>query len=127
MRTKIIISSLILPTKNRLAALLLSESQGEDEVLIWVAMNYVVDEDDYELLRDNNVGFHRPAPKEKEERRVTVREKRKGRVGCGAYIACKQEMMQPNGVLSAEKTPSSTAWHVVSIGTMFTAYYKPRK
>ncbi|RZC90291.1 hypothetical protein C5167_031003 [Papaver somniferum] len=37
-----------LVSRNRLVALLLSESQG--------------DEDDYELLRDNNVGFHRPAP-----------------------------------------------------------------
>ncbi|RZC64414.1 hypothetical protein C5167_008103 [Papaver somniferum] len=54
-----------LVSRNLLAALLLSESQ---------------DEDDYELLRDNNVGFHRPAPKEKEERRVTIREKGKGRV-----------------------------------------------
>ncbi|KAF6149458.1 hypothetical protein GIB67_016996 [Kingdonia uniflora] len=25
--------------------------------------NYVLDEDDYELLQDNNVGFHRPKPK----------------------------------------------------------------
>ncbi|KAI3944382.1 hypothetical protein MKW98_006543, partial [Papaver atlanticum] len=28
---------------------------------------------------------------------------------------------------SAEKTSSSTAWHAVSTGTMFTVYYKPRK
>ncbi|KAI3835577.1 hypothetical protein MKW98_027489 [Papaver atlanticum] len=45
-------------------------------------------------------------------------------------IACKQEMMQPNASVkdrSAEKTPSSTAWHAVSTGTMFTVYYKPRK
>ncbi|RZC60628.1 hypothetical protein C5167_022382 [Papaver somniferum] len=42
-----------LVSRNRLAVLLLSESQG---------VNYVLDEDDYELLWDNNVGFHRPAP-----------------------------------------------------------------
>ncbi|KAI3837587.1 hypothetical protein MKX03_034372 [Papaver bracteatum] len=43
-----------LVSRNRLAALLLSESQG---------VNYVLDEDDYELLRDNNFGFHRPHTK----------------------------------------------------------------
>ncbi|KAI3908043.1 hypothetical protein MKW98_003688, partial [Papaver atlanticum] len=45
-----------LVSRNRLAALLLSESQG-----VGCCCNDG-DEDDYELLRDNNAGFHRPAP-----------------------------------------------------------------
>ncbi|RZC72994.1 hypothetical protein C5167_048473 [Papaver somniferum] len=53
--------------------------------------------------------------KEKEERRVTVREKGKGRVGYDL-----------DSLRSSEKTPSSTAWHAVSTWTMFTVYYKPR-
>ncbi|RZC87740.1 hypothetical protein C5167_028193 [Papaver somniferum] len=95
-----------LASRNRLAVLHLSESQG---------VNYVLDEDDYELLWDNNVGFHRPAP-------VILLYLSNGFVyaisfsvlgdpicsltffiylnkvsaGCGAYITCKQEMMQPN-------------------------------
>ncbi|MCL7051875.1 hypothetical protein MKW94_014178, partial [Papaver nudicaule] len=32
--------------------------------------NYVLDEDDYELLQDNNVGFHRPAPGSKKFKRL---------------------------------------------------------
>ncbi|KAL5707704.1 Transcription elongation factor spt6 [Ranunculus cassubicifolius] len=32
--------------------------------------NYVLDEDDYELLQDNNVGFHRPKPGSKKFKRL---------------------------------------------------------
>ncbi|RZC61597.1 hypothetical protein C5167_023350 [Papaver somniferum] len=84
-----------LVARNRLAVLLLSESQGVSifHITFFIYLNKVS-------------------------------------AGCGAYITCKQEMMQPNASIkdrSAEKTPSSTAWHAVSTGTMFTVYYKPRK
>ncbi|KAI3837371.1 hypothetical protein MKX03_008475, partial [Papaver bracteatum] len=55
--------------------------------------NYVLDEDDYGLLRDNNVVFHRPAPCQHFFWGVVFFQYLSV---CGAYIACKKEMMQPN-------------------------------